>query len=157
MLYNFGMLFLLNLVEVEVHGLLDIGDGYFIVLTDKKQNKFLTMTIGKNEGEAIIIAKENLKTPRPLTHELTSNIIKKLDGSINRIEIYDLKEGVYYAKIYLKRKFLFFEKEEIIDSRPSDAIALALRFKAKIYVNEKLLEDFEIPKPKENKKKFFDI
>jgi uncharacterized protein len=156
MLYNFGMLFLLNLVEVEVHGLLNIGDGYLIVLSDKSQMKFLTMTIGKNEGEAIIIAKENIETPRPLTHELTTNIIKNLDGNIEYIEIYDLKEGVYYAKIHLTKKFLFFKDKRVIDSRPSDAIALALRFKSKIYVNEKLLENMEIPKPKKNKK-FFDI
>jgi bifunctional DNase/RNase len=156
MLYNFGMLFLLNLVEVEVHGLLDIGDGYIIVLSDKSQMKFLTMTIGKNEGDAIIIAKENIETPRPLTHELTTNIIKNLDGNIEYIEIYDLKEGVYYAKIHLTKKFLFFKDERIIDSRPSDAIALALRFKSKIYVSEKLLENVEIPKPKK-KKKFYDI
>jgi bifunctional DNase/RNase len=114
------------------------------------------MTIGKNEGEAIIIAKENIETPRPLTHELTTNIIKNLDGNIEYIEIYDLKEGVYYAKIHLTRKFLFFKDKRVIDSRPSDAIALALRFKSKIYVNEKLLENMEIPKPKK-KEKFFDI
>ncbi len=154
------MLYLLiNLVEAQVHGLLNIGDGYLIILTDKKSEKFLTMTIGKAEGEAILIAKEGIKTPRPLTHELTTNIIKHLDGKIKHVEIYDLRNGVYYAKIYLSKKLFIFDRVEVIDARPSDAIALALRFKTKILVNEKLFENFEIPriKIKEEKKRFFDI
>lgn len=152
---------LISLIEVEVHGLLNIGDGYIVVLLDKKsKNKFLTMTIGKTEGEAIMIAKESITTPRPLTHELAFNLVKHLDGEINRIEIYDLRDGVYYAKIYLTKKSFIFKTQKVIDSRPSDAIALALRFNAKILVNEKLLEEIKMPpveRMKSKEKRFFDI
>ncbi|MEO0144554.1 MAG: bifunctional nuclease family protein [candidate division WOR-3 bacterium] len=152
------MLILLSLVEAQVHGLLEVGDGYIIVLTDKTNSKFLTMSIGKAEGDAILIAKENIKTPRPLTHELTTNIINSLDGQIKYVEIYDLKDGVYYAKIHLIKKSFLFNTKKVIDSRPSDAIALALRFKAKIFVNEKLFDNFQIPEIKQEKsKKFYDI
>ncbi len=154
------MLYLIvNLVEAQVHRLLSIGDGYIVILTDKKSEKFLTITIGKAEGEAIMIAKENIKTPRPLTHELTTNIIKHLDGKIKHVEIYDLRDGVYYAKIYISKRLFLFDRIEVIDARPSDAIALALRFNTKILINEKLFENFEIPRIKmeEEKKRFFDI
>lgn len=151
----------ISLVEVEVHGLLNVGDGYVVVLSDKKsKSRFLTMTIGKTEGEAIVIAKESIKTPRPLTHELASNLVKNLDGEISSIEIYDLRDGVYYAKIYLTRKSFIFKTQKVINSRPSDAIALALRFNAKILVNEKLLEEIRISPFEEiedKQKKFFDI
>ncbi|MCX7948069.1 MAG: bifunctional nuclease family protein [candidate division WOR-3 bacterium] len=152
---------LLSLIEVEVHGLLSAGDGYIVVLSDKKsKSKFLTMTIGKTEGEAIMIAKESIMTPRPLTHELAFNLVKNLDGEISRIEIYDLRDGVYYAKIYLTKKTFIFKTQKVIDSRPSDAIALALRFNAKILVNEKLLEEIRISpfeKIEEKRRRFFDI
>ncbi|MEO0202788.1 MAG: bifunctional nuclease family protein [candidate division WOR-3 bacterium] len=151
------MLFLISLIEAEVHGLLDMGEGYIVILTDKTKSKFLTMSIGKVEGEAIIIAKENIRTPRPLTHELVGNIITNLDGEIKYIEIYDLRDGVYYAKIHLVKKSFLFNTKKVIDSRPSDAIALALRFKAKIFVNEKLFDNLQVPKIREKTTKFFDI
>jgi bifunctional DNase/RNase len=97
--------------------------------------RHLTMVIGDSEFAAIAKEKGLLASRRPLTHKLYLDIIEKLEAKFLRIEIFDLKDNTYYAKVIFSSK----GKEHAVDSRPSDAIALALNQKIPIMVNEQLL------------------
>ncbi|MCL6533499.1 MAG: bifunctional nuclease family protein [Armatimonadetes bacterium] len=94
------------------------------------------IVIGPFEAHAIVMALNDEVPQRPLTHDLMRNILMRLGVSVDRVVIDDLWQGTFYAKIYL----LHGDEEIEIDSRPSDAIALALRFRAPIYMVESVLE-----------------
>lgn len=94
------------------------------------------IVIGPFEAHAIVTALNDETPPRPMTHDLTRNILTRLGVSIDRVLIDDLWQGTFYAKIFL----LHGDEEIEVDARPSDAIALALRFRAPIYMAESVLE-----------------
>lgn len=107
----------------------------FVVLVRDNQRRTVVIVIGRFEAVAISLALEGVNPDRPLTHDLLNNVIERLGGKINHILIDDLWNGTYYAKITIETG----KNEVIVDSRPSDAIALALRSKAPIYMKEKIL------------------
>ncbi|HPQ40159.1 MAG TPA: bifunctional nuclease family protein [bacterium] len=107
-----------------------------VLLTNKKGDKIVPIWVGIFEANAILIELEKLKTPRPITHDLMKTIMVELGIKLRRIIVTDLKDGVYYAVMEITQN----ERECTIDSRPSDAIAMALRFKAPIYVTDDVLE-----------------
>ncbi len=125
-------------VEVEVLDVaFDRSSGSpMVVLEDKDHERQLPMLIGAFEAQAIVLRLRKMTTPRPLTHDLMTNILRQMGAVIDRVLIEDLRENTYYAKIYLRDA-----RQEMveIDSRPSDAIALALRFDKPIYVTRRLL------------------
>ena len=107
-----------------------------IILKEKEGEKSLPIWIGLFEAQAIAFALEKVKPPRPLTHDLAKLLIEKLDGKLDRVVISDVINNTYYARLFIQRN-----REKLqIDSRPSDAIALALRFKAPIFINETILK-----------------
>ncbi len=101
-------------------------------ITDKK---LLPIWIAGPEARAIAIALENIKIPRPLTHDLIGNILHELDAKLKRVVIAELRNDTYIAFLSVESK----GKELQIDSRPSDAIAIALRVKAPIFVSAQVL------------------
>lgn len=103
-----------------------------LILMDEKEERLLPMTIGQPEAQAIMIALQGKNPPRPLTHDLLKNVILKMEGAIQKVIIVDLREQVYHANIIVASN----EKELVIDSRPSDGIALALRTDAPIFITE---------------------
>ena len=107
-----------------------------ILLREQNGNRYLPIWVGAFEASAIALELSNIKTPRPMTHDLIINILKNLDVSIDAIEVCDLRDNTFYA--YLNLKYL---KNKIIkvDSRPSDAIAIAVREKCKILTAEHVL------------------
>ena len=108
-----------------------------LLLKEAKGNRYLPIWIGPFEASAIALELSNIKTPRPMTHDLIINIIKNLNISVNNIEITDIKNNTFYAIINIKNT----NKEVIrVDSRPSDAIATAVRSKCDIYVAEHVLK-----------------
>ena len=107
-----------------------------IILNDVENRRALPIWIGQSEASAIIRILEEIETPRPMTHDLIYNIIKVTSNSIERIEINDINETTYYATIFLKDKD---NKKHEIDSRPSDAIALALKSKIPIFVSPNVI------------------
>jgi bifunctional DNase/RNase len=109
-----------------------------VALKDQETGKVLPIFVGTFEGNAITIAIREIPTARPLTHDLMASVISKLKGSVNRILVADLRDNIYFAYIYIQMG----EKDVAIDSRPSDAIALATRLKVPIYVSEKLRSKF---------------
>lgn len=126
-------------VEVEVRDVaFDRSSGSpMVVLEDKDHEGQLPMLIGAFEAQAIVLRLRGMTTPRPLTHDLMTNILRRMGAVIDRVLIEDLRDNTYYAKIYLRDT-----RQEMveIDSRPSDAIALALRFDKPIYVARRLLQ-----------------
>jgi bifunctional DNase/RNase len=107
-----------------------------VVLKDIKSDTVLPIWIGLLEATAIATELEQIQFPRPMTHDLIKNLMMHLGVSVDRVEVCDLKDNTFYAWIYL----VIEGKESRIDARPSDALALALRTSARIYVNEKVLE-----------------
>ena len=107
-----------------------------IILKEKEGEKSLPIWIGLFEAQAIAFALGKVKPPRPLTHDLAKLLIEKLDGKLDRVVISEVINNTYYARLFIQRN-----RENLqVDSRPSDAIALALRFKAPIFINETILK-----------------
>ncbi len=128
------------MIEMKVMGIaIDTASGSpIIVLNDKDNRKALPIWIGSAEASAIIRKIENIKVLRPMTHDLITDIVEKTGCKIDRVEINDVEKDTYYSTIYLINN----EGEEItIDSRPSDAIAVAIRVDAPIFVSAKVLAD----------------
>ena len=111
-----------------------------MVLKEKTGEKTLPIWIGLFEAQAIALALENVKPPRPLTHDLAKSLIEKLEGKVDKVVISDLKNNTFYAQILIKKN-----GESIkVDSRPSDAIALALRLNVPIFIDETVLDKVTI-------------
>jgi bifunctional DNase/RNase len=125
-------------VEVQVEAVFMAQSGNdiqrFVLLSDGERK--LPIVIGPFEATAITLALEGQQPDRPMTHDLMRTMIERLDARIDRIVIDDLWGSTYYAKIYLSHD----DEESEIDSRPSDAIALAIRFEAPIYVADGILD-----------------
>ncbi len=127
------------MVEVYIVGLsLDPQTNQFVVILREKEGKrFLPIWIGPFEANAIAIALEKIDIGRPLTHDLIKNILDTLKVKVEKVFIHSLKENTFYANIYLNLDGKVLE----IDSRPSDAMALALRTSSPIFVDSKILEE----------------
>jgi len=108
---------------------------YALVLAEENGDRRIPIIIGPVEAQAIAIQLEGLKPPRPLTHDLIKNIAIAFDIVLLEVTIYKLEEGIFYSELLCEMN----GKEVIIDSRTSDAVALALRFKCPIYTSEEIL------------------
>ncbi|WP_339734246.1 bifunctional nuclease family protein [uncultured Sunxiuqinia sp.] len=109
---------------------------YALVLAEENGDRRIPIIIGPVEAQSIAIQLEGLKPPRPLTHDLFKNLAFAFDINVSEVVIYKLEEGIFYSELVCTLD----EEEVRIDSRTSDAVALALRFKCPIYTNEDILE-----------------
>src|SRR4030042_2846133 len=127
-----------ELMEVKVKGIVvdPKASNPVVVLVDLSGRKVLPIWIGVFEAEAISRGLEDVVTLRPMTHDLMKQILDTFQVSLTRVVINDLKENTFYANLYINVG----GKELIVDSRPSDAIALAVRVKAPIFVAEPVIE-----------------
>lgn len=107
-----------------------------MVLKDEATDESLPIWIGILEATAIASELEDIKFSRPMTHDLLKNILESAGAKIRKVEVIDLKDNTFYALIHLTLG----DKTQAIDARPSDAIALALRFDAPIFVEDKVIE-----------------
>lgn len=120
------------------------GGAYALILNETDGKRRLPIIIGTFEAQAIALELENIRPPRPMTHDLMRNIIQSFNTSVSEIFINELKEGTFYAQIIYDNN----GEPLIQDSRPSDAIALAIRFNAPIFVSERIIEEAGIePEP----------
>lgn len=148
------------MIEMRVMGIaLDTRTGSpIVVLHDKDNRKALPIWIGSAEASAIIRKIENLVVARPMTHDLIIDIISKTGYNLDRIEITDVEKETYFASICLKNEK---GEEVIIDSRPSDAIAVAIRVDAPIFVSPAVLSNGSVStdsaKDEEEAKEFKDF
>lgn len=109
---------------------------YALVLAEEGGDRRIPIIIGPVEAQAIAIQLEGLKPPRPLTHDLIKNIAKAFNMTLLEVNIYKLEEGIFYAELLCEMD----GKEVRIDSRTSDAVALAIRFRCPIYTTESILQ-----------------
>jgi bifunctional DNase/RNase len=126
------------LIRMEIKGLLmdPVSNMPVVILRDKEDGLFLPIWVGLFEANAIALEMEKITTPRPMTHDLLKNVLAELGTRVERIVINDLKDNTFFARIHLSRGEVRYE----IDSRPSDAIALALRSRSEIFVETEVLE-----------------
>ena len=127
-----------ELIEVQIEGVFAAESqgsiSRFVLVTDGDRR--LPILIGPYEAQAISLPLEGTRPDRPMTHDLIRNVLDRLDMFVERVVIDDLWNTIYYAKVYLRRG----DEEIEIDARPSDAIALAVRFDAPIFVSDGILE-----------------
>jgi uncharacterized protein len=105
-----------------------------VLLVDKSETLALPIWIGTAEAQSIALELQGVRMPRPMTHDLLRAILTQLTVTVNRIVVTDIQNGTYFAEIHLQNN----GTDVVIDSRPSDAIALALRTEAPIFVEEKV-------------------
>lgn len=129
-----------DLIKVELAGIpvssSISGGGYALLLKETDGNRRIPIIIGHFEAQAIAFEIEGLKPPRPLTHELLKNIIEALSYKVENVVISELRDSTFFSKIFL-------DSDEIdpLDARPSDAIALALKFNAPIFVARDVMDE----------------
>lgn len=114
-----------------------IGKQPIVLLKTTDGNKFLPIWIGHPEAAAILVKLQNAPTPRPMTHDLVADILGELSAEVTAVTVTELRENTFYARITLQQN----GSEIEIDSRPSDAIALAVRSGAKIYAADEVIEE----------------
>jgi hypothetical protein len=126
------------LVEMKVKFLTfdSTSNGFVVLLMDLSNKTGLPIWIGPFEANAIAMKLKKIDSHRPMTHDLIYNILRTLESQVMKIVVNDLEENTYYALIHLHRS----GKDIIIDSRPSDAIAIALAVEAPIFVSEQVIE-----------------
>lgn len=132
-------------IEMTIKGLMvdPVTNTPIVVLRDADGQKVLPIWVGVFEANAIAVQIENVPTPRPMTHDLLKNVIQDLHATVERIVVTDLRENTFFALIYLDVA----GERVAIDARPSDAIALALRTSAPIFVEESVIEQSRLVEP----------
>jgi bifunctional DNase/RNase len=125
-------------VEMKVKSLMmdPVTQMPIVVLRDPSGDSLLPIWVGLFEANAIALQLENIATPRPMTHDLLRSVLSSMEAEVERIVITDLKENTFYASVQLR----YNGRELTIDSRPSDAIALALRTESPIFVNKGVID-----------------
>ena len=125
-------------IEMTIKGLMidPITNMPIIILRDGDGQRVLPIWVGVFEANAIALQLESVQTPRPMTHDLMKNLLEEMGASIERVVVCDLRENTFYATIYLRTQ----QRTIAVDSRPSDAIALALRTQSPILVEESVIE-----------------
>ena len=125
-------------IEMTIKGLMidPITNMPIVVLRDAQGQRLLPIWVGVFEANAIALQMENVQTPRPMTHDLIKNILEGLDAVVERVVVCALKDNTFYATIALRLA----GSTRLVDSRPSDAIALALRMGAPIFVDEAVIQ-----------------
>lgn len=122
-------------VKVERVTLDTATNRFVVILKDETKNRWLPIVVGSTEAQAIALQLERITPPRPLTHDLIKNMLDSIAYKVIKVIVNDLRENTYYALIGIKGNGKTFD----IDARPSDAIALALRERAPIYVEEEVM------------------
>jgi len=129
-------------IEVRIRGLMmdPATNMPIVVLKDVASETVMPIWVGIFEANAIAVEIEKVAAPRPMTHDLTRNLIHHLNGSLERVVITELRDDTFYATLWVRQ-----ENESVtIDARPSDAIALALRADCPIYVSEQVMQSAKL-------------
>jgi uncharacterized protein len=125
-------------IEMRVKGLVvdPLSKMPIVILEDAESDRILPIWIGVFEANAIALIMENIPTPRPMTHDLLKNVLDRINLTVEKIVVSEVQNNTFYALIHCRH----LEQRIIIDSRPSDAIALALRTKAPIFVKDEVVK-----------------
>ncbi len=125
-------------VEMRIRGLLvdPVNNTPIVILKDASSDTVLPIWVGVFEASAIQMEIEKVSTPRPMTHDLIKNVLSGLDAHVHKVVVTELKDDTFYAVIWMERDGRIIS----VDSRPSDALALALRVDCPIFVDEEVLK-----------------
>jgi uncharacterized protein len=134
-----------ELIPMSIKGLMldPVSNSPIVVLRDEEDKFFLPIWVGIFEANAIALQLESITTPRPMTHDLMKNLIGDLDARVTRVVINDLRESTFFAQI----RVVTGQRTLEVDARPSDAIALALRTEAPIFVAQAVLDQAQTITP----------
>lgn len=125
------------MIEMKVKGIsVDQTGDFLVLLVDHEETKVLPVSIGKLEAQSILMPIEGIEAPRPMTHDLFKVAIEELGAKLEKVVITKIENSTYYAEIHMRQG----ERDIVLDSRPSDAIALALRCDAPIFIKFPLIE-----------------
>ncbi|MGB7568237.1 MAG: bifunctional nuclease domain-containing protein [Chitinivibrionales bacterium] len=134
------------MIPVEIANVAVLEKRFIIFLKSKDDERVLPIFIDEQQAQSIIIQINHVEIPRPLTHDLFKMVLETLEFRVSRIEVSDVREDTFYARLVVEGKGDSFD----FDARPSDAICLALRFGAPMFVDEKVMEKAGIIVTKEN-------
>jgi bifunctional DNase/RNase len=126
------------MLEAEIWGIAETSDGFMIFIKPLESKYSVPIFIGQLEAQAILIGFGGISISRPLTADLLQSLIKETKCELSRIEINDLKDNTFFGSLILKKQG---GREIIIDCRPSDALALAVRCKCSIFIKEKIVKE----------------
>ena len=125
------------MIQVDVQNVSISNVGFVVLLKSTEDDRTLPIFIGVPEAQAIALHLNEVVPPRPMTHDLIKNVLDVLEGRLDHVEVHDLNDGTFYGRLVLA-----FEGQRLeVDSRPSDAIALALRYNAPVMVAEAVMEE----------------
>jgi len=129
-------------IEMKIRGLMmdPVSNMPIVVLKDVQGTAILPIWVGVYEANAIALEIEKVQTPRPMTHDLLKNLLLGLEVQVQKVVVSDLKDDTFYAIIWMERDGQVIS----MDSRPSDALALALRLDCPIFVNEQVLKNSKV-------------
>ena len=116
--------------------LLNLDNDYVVLLRSAEDKRALPISIGQFEAQAIAIKLNDVDVPRPLTHDLLKSVLDAANCEVERVEVCDLRDDTFFAKLHLQLQ----GQSIVLDSRPSDAIAVALRSSAPVYVDDKIMQ-----------------
>lgn len=125
-----------RLIEVEIEDIVMTNTGFAMIFYDRESNRVLPIFIGPFEANGILMKLQDYKFPRPLTYDLIRNILDSMGAFVEKVVINDLRDNTFYATLYINFQGNVLE----IDSRPSDAVAIAVRFNAPIYVAQHVMD-----------------
>jgi uncharacterized protein len=124
-------------VEAEIWTVAQTDQGNVVLVRPKGSDLAVPIFIGQLETQSILIGMGGVEVPRPLTHDLVLSVVSALRAEMTRVEIHDLREGTFYARIFFRAE----GRELVVDARPSDAIGLAVRTACPVYVAESVIEE----------------
>lgn len=129
-------------IKVTLYGLLadPISNTPVMILKPEKEEKLFPIWIGSIEANAISMELEKIKCPRPMTHDLISDILCSFDGTVEKVVISDMEDTTFFAKLFIKKD----NEIKVIDCRPSDAITLALKYNSGIFIDKKVYQSYTI-------------
>jgi uncharacterized protein len=135
-----------DFIEVRIDNVSISNLGFIVFLRHAKEGRVLPIFIGSNEAHSIAIALNGQPAPRPMTHDLMKTMLEALGWTISRIQVTHIEESTFFGRIFLHHEIL---DEMDFDARPSDAIALALRFHSPIHVHRKIYDEASVPMTQE--------
>jgi len=134
-----------NMIICEIWSILKTSHGNAILLKPRNMEVVVPVFIGTLEMQSILIGKEGMKLPRPHTHDLFLNMLSKVNLNIKRIEVYEIKDDVFHARMIITGGEYTNENPLILESRPSDTFAISTRIKCPVFISCAIIEETGVP------------
>jgi bifunctional DNase/RNase len=134
-----------EMLSAEIWSIAQTNQGSAVLLRPRGLNSVVPIFIGQLEIQSILIGRKGVNLPRPLTHDLVLNVLRRMSLNIEKVEVHELRDNTFHARLVVLGREFTEEKPLIIDSRPSDALALAVRRRCPIFIDSGVIEQAGIP------------